>query len=89
MKLVLDFLIFVSELVMLVCAIAFVVIAVRFVFSLAKEAVSARFPKVAKFVEKNYRYWLIAIFVVLFLLWRVRAASLVARYSLAPKLRVP
>lgn len=33
MKLVLDFLIFVSELVMLVCAIAFVVIAVRFVFS--------------------------------------------------------
>lgn len=65
MKLVLDFLIFVSELVMLVCAIAFVVIAVRFVFSLAKEAVSARFPKVAKFVEKNYRYWLIAIFVVI------------------------
>ena len=36
------------------------------VFSLAKEAVSARFPEVAKFVEKNYRYWLIAIFVVLF-----------------------
>lgn len=65
MKLVLDFLIFISELVMLVCAIAFVVIAVRFVFSLAKEAVSARFPKVAKFVEKNYRYWLIAIFVVI------------------------
>ena len=65
MKLVLDFLIFVSELVMLVCAIAFVVIAVRFVFSLAKEAVPARFPKVAKFVEKNYRYWLIAIFVVI------------------------
>lgn len=65
MRLVLDFLIFVSELVMLVCAIAFVVIAVRFVFSLAKEAVSARFPKVAKFVEKNYRYWLIAIFVVI------------------------
>lgn len=65
MKLALDFLIFVSELVMLVCAIAFVVIAVRFVFSLAKEAVSARFPKVAKFVEKNYRYWLIAIFVVI------------------------
>lgn len=65
MKLVLDFLIFVSELVMLVCAIAFVVIAVRFVFSLAKEAVSARFPKVAKFVEKNYRYWLITIFVVI------------------------
>ena len=65
MKLVLDFLIFVLELVMLVCAIAFVVIAVRFVFSLAKEAVSARFPKVAKFVEKNYRYWLIAIFVVI------------------------
>ena len=50
---------------MLVCAIAFVVIAVRFVFSLAKEAVPARFPKVAKFVEKNYRYWLIAIFVVI------------------------
>lgn len=65
MKLVLDFLIFVSELVILVCAIAFVAIAVRFVFSLAKEAVSARFPKVAKFVEKNYRYWLIAIFVVI------------------------
>ena len=65
MKLVLDFLIFVSELVMLVCAIAFVAIAVRFVFSLAKEAVSARFPKVAKFVEKNYRYCLIAIFVVI------------------------
>ena len=65
MKLVLDFLIFVSELVMLVCAIAFVAIAVRFVFSLAKEAVSARFRKVAKFVEKNYRYWLIAIFVVI------------------------
>ena len=79
MKLVLDFLIFVLELVMLVCAIAFVVIAVRFVFSLAKEAVSARFPKAAKFVEKNYPL----------LLWRVRAASLVARYSLAPKLRVP
>lgn len=33
MKLVLDFLIFVSELVMLVCAIAFVVISVRFVLS--------------------------------------------------------
>lgn len=65
MKLVLDFLIFVSELVMLVCAIALVVIAVKPVFSLAKEAVSARFPKVAKFVEKNYRYWLIAIFVVI------------------------
>lgn len=65
MKPVLDFLIFVSELVILVCAIALVVIAVRFVFSLAKEAVSARFPKVAKFVEKNYRYWLIAIFVVI------------------------
>ena len=65
MKLALDFLIFVSELVMLVCAIAFVVIAVRFVFSLAKETVSARFPMVAKFVEKNYRYWLIAIFVVI------------------------
>ena len=54
MKLVLDFLIFISELVMLVCAIALVVIAVKLVFSLAKEAVSARFPKVAKFVEKNY-----------------------------------
>lgn len=66
MKLALDFLIFVSELVMLVCAIALVVIAVKLVFSLAKEAVSARFPKAAKFVEKNYRYWLIAIFVVLF-----------------------
>ena len=66
MKLVLDFLIFVSELVMLVCAIAFVVVAVRLVFSLAKDAVSARFPKVAKVVEKNYRYWLIAIFVVIF-----------------------
>lgn len=66
MKLVLDFLIFVSELAMLVCAIAFVVIAVRFVFSLAKEAVSARFPKVAKFVEKNYRYWLITIFIAIF-----------------------
>lgn len=66
MKLLLDFLIFISELVMLVCAIAFVVIAVRFVFSLVKEAVSARFPKVAKVVEKNYRYWLIAIFVVIF-----------------------
>ena len=65
MKPVLDFLIFVSELVMLVCAIALVVIAVKLVFSLAKEAVSARFPKVAKFVEKNYRYWLIAIFVVI------------------------
>lgn len=39
MKLVLDFLIFFSELVMLVCAIAFVVIAVRFVFSLAKGSV--------------------------------------------------
>ena len=65
MKLVLDFLIFISELVMLVCAIALVVIAVKPVFSLAKEAVSARFPKVAKFVEKNYRYWLIAIFVVI------------------------
>lgn len=65
MRLVLDFLIFVSELVMLVCAIALVVIAVKLVFSLAKEAVSARFPKVAKFVEKNYRYWLIAIFVVI------------------------
>lgn len=61
-----DFLIFISELVMFVCAIAFVVIAVRFVFSLAKEAISARFPKVAKVVEKNYRYWLIAIFVVIF-----------------------
>lgn len=47
------------------CAIAFVMIAVRFVFSLAKKAVPARFPKVAKFVEKNYRYWLIAIFVVI------------------------
>ena len=66
MKLLLDFLIFISELVMLVRAIAFVVIAVRFVFSLVKEAVSARFPKVAKVVEKNYRYWLIAIFVVIF-----------------------
>ena len=33
--------------------------------SLAKEAVPARFPKAAKFVEKNYRYWLIAIFVVI------------------------
>lgn len=66
MKQVLDFLIFISELVMLVCVIAFVVIAVRFVFSLDKEAVSARFPKVAKVVEKNYRYWLIAIFVVIF-----------------------
>lgn len=66
MKLVLDFLIFISELVMLVCTIALVVIAVKLVFSLAKEAVSARFPKVAKFVKKNYRYWLIAIFVVLF-----------------------
>lgn len=33
MKLVLDFLIFISELVMLVCAIALVVVAVRFVFS--------------------------------------------------------
>ena len=66
MKLLLDFLIFISELVMLVCAIGFVVIAVGFVFSLAKEAVSARFPKVAKVVEKNYRYWLIAIFVVIF-----------------------
>lgn len=65
MKLVLDFLIFVSGLGTLVCAIAFVVIAVRFVFSLAKEAVPARFPKVTKFVEKNYRYWLIAIFVVI------------------------
>lgn len=65
MKLVLDFLIFISELVMLVCAIALVVIAVKLVFSLAKEAVSARFPKAAKFVEKNYRYWLIAIFVVI------------------------
>ena len=41
MKLVLDFLIFISELVMLVCAIALVVIAVKLVFSLAKEAVSA------------------------------------------------
>ena len=61
MKLVLDFLTSVSELAMLVCAIAFVVVAVRLVFSLAKEAVSARFPKMAKFVEKNYRYWLIAI----------------------------
>ena len=66
MKLALDFLIFISELVMLVCAIAFVVVAVRFAFSLAKEAISARFPKVAKVVEKNYRYWLIAIFVVIF-----------------------
>ena len=66
MKLLLDFLIFISELVMLVCAIACVVIAGRFVFSLVKEAVSARFPKVAKVVEKNYRYWLIAIFVVIF-----------------------
>lgn len=65
MKLVLDFLIFISELVMLVCAIAFVVVAVRFVFSLVKEAVSVRFPKVTKVVEKNYQYWLIAIFVVL------------------------
>ena len=65
MKLVLDFLIFISELVMLVCAIALAVIAVKLVFSLAKEAVSARFPKAAKFVEKNYRYWLIAIFVVI------------------------
>lgn len=65
MKLVLDFLIFISELVMLVCAIALVVIVVKLVFSLAKEAVSARFPKAAKFVEKNYRYWLIAIFVVI------------------------
>ena len=65
MKLVLDFLIFISELVMFVCAIAFVVVAVRFVFSLVKEAVSVRFPKVTKVVEKNYRYWLIAIFVVL------------------------
>lgn len=65
MKLVLDFLIFVSELVMLVCAIALVVIAVKLVFSLVKEAVSARFPKAAKLVEKNYRYWLIAIFVVI------------------------
>lgn len=65
MKPVLDFLIFVSGLVMLVCAIAFVVIAARFVFSLAKEAVSVRFPEVAKFVEKNYRYWLIVIFVVI------------------------
>lgn len=65
MKLVLDFLIFVSGLVMLVCAIALVVIAVKPVFSLAKEAVLARFPKAAKFVEKNYRYWLIAIFVVI------------------------
>ena len=61
MKLVLGFLTSVSELAMLVCAIAFVVVAVRLVFSLAKEAVSARFPKMAKFVEKNYRYWLIAI----------------------------
>lgn len=43
MKPVLDFLIFISELVMLVCAIVLVVIAVRFVFSLAKEAVPARF----------------------------------------------
>lgn len=66
MKQVLDSLIFISELVMLVCAIAFVVVAVRLVFSLAKDAVSARFPKVAKVVEKNYRYWLIAIFVVIF-----------------------
>ena len=66
MKPVLDFLIFASELVMLVRAIAFVAIAVRFVFSLVKEAVSARFPKVAKVVEKNYRYWLIAIFVAIF-----------------------
>ena len=66
MKQVLDSLIFISELVMLVCAIAFVVVAVRLVFSFAKDAVSARFPKVAKVVEKNYRYWLIAIFVVIF-----------------------
>lgn len=66
MKPVLDYLIFVSEFVMLVCAIALVVIAVKLVFSLAKEAVSARFPKVAKFVEKNNQYWLIAIFVVIF-----------------------
>ena len=66
MKQVLDSLIFISELVMLVCAIAFVVVAVRLVFYLAKYAVSARFPKVAKVVEKNYRYWLIAIFVVIF-----------------------
>ena len=66
MKQVLDSLIFISELVMLVCAIAFVVVAVRLVFSLAKDAVSARFPKMAKVVEKNYRYWLIAIFVVIF-----------------------
>ena len=65
MKLVLDYLIFVSELVMLVCAIALVVIAVKLVFSLAKEAVPGRFPKVAKVMEKNYRYWLIAIFVVI------------------------
>lgn len=36
MKLLLDFLIFISELVMLVCAIAFVVIAVRFVFPSSK-----------------------------------------------------
>lgn len=45
MKPVLDLLILVSELATLACAIAIVAIAVRFVFSLAKEAVSARFPK--------------------------------------------
>ena len=87
MKLVLDFLIFVLELVMLVCAIAFVVIAVRFVFSLAKEAVSARFPKAAKFVKKlsvlagrDIR--------CLFCSGRSRCFSCCS-LSLAPKLRVP
>ncbi|WP_297153555.1 hypothetical protein [uncultured Ellagibacter sp.] len=66
MRPVLDFLIFISELVLLVCAIAFVATVARLVFSLVAETVSTRFPKVAKFVGKNYRYWLLAIFVVIF-----------------------
>ena len=56
----------VAELYLIFCVVGFVLIIARFLFSVAREAFTARFPKAARYVAENYRYWLIGVYLVAF-----------------------
>lgn len=57
---------FVAELYLIFCVVGFAFIIARFLFSVAREAFTARFPKAARHVSENYKYWLIGVYLAIF-----------------------
>ena len=57
---------FAVELYLIFCVVGFALIVARFLFSVASEAFTARFPKAARCIAENYRYWLIGLYLAAF-----------------------